>query len=47
MLNSATANRAINSANSKSATSNTEPLKQCNINSKIRNSITLKQCKFK
>ena len=46
-LNSGTATRAMNSANSKSATLNTEPLKQCNIKSEIRNSITLKQCKLK
>ena len=39
-LNSGSVNRAINSANSKSATSNTKTLKQCNINTEIRNSIT-------
>ena len=41
---SGTVNRAINSANSKIATSNAETLKQCNINSEMRaaiNSATL------
>ena len=43
-MNSGIVNRAIKSANSKSATSNTETLKQCNIDSEIRaaiNSATL------
>ena len=47
ILNNRTAKRAINSADSKIATSNTEPLKQCCINSEIQNSITSKQCKLK
>ena len=38
-LNNVTVNRAINSANSNSATSDTEAL-QYNINSEIRNSVT-------
>ena len=46
-LNSRTVNRAISSANSKSATPHTETLKHLNINSEIRNSITLKQCNLK
>ena len=42
-LNSATVNNATtNSANSKRATSDTEALKYCNINSETRSSITLK-----
>ena len=43
-MNSGTVNRAINSANSKSVRSTTETLRQCIINSEIRNSITLKSC---
>ena len=46
-MNSGAVNRAINSAISKTATSNTETLKQYNINSDIWNSITLKQCNLK
>ena len=35
-MNIGTVNRAINGANSKRETSNTETLKQCNNNNKIR-----------
>ena len=46
-LNSGTVNRAVNNENSKSTTSNTKTWKQCNINTEIRNSMTLKQCNLK